>query len=217
MSINSDTQDKNKILFDILTDKSYHPREEKILILQKAFLFPDIKKRTSELFRISIKPRLAVIKNIHTITDIDLANNIKCLKISISEYFAERSFSSVSIRKIYGRESAFDSNSQLYKENYDKLKVSDFLELIGYACEFAKQFYDMDTEKLEKGLLLLKSIDLALNNEPYDYPDLKSAHIVIDIFSLIAQKMESDTNIQKRISGGAKIVQLALKFLKGKI
>lgn len=213
-----DVQDKNKILFDILIHNSYS-RKEQIIMLEKAFLFLEIKNRTFELFSISIRPWPAIPMNIYALTDIDLANNIRCLKISISEYFenlTKKSFSWGSILKIYGRKSTFDLNSQLYKENYDKLKVSDFLELIGYACEFAKQFCNMDTEKLEKGLLLLKSLDLALNNKPSDYPDLKSAHIVIDIFSLIAQKMESDTNIQKQISGGAKIVQLALKFLKGK-
>lgn len=212
----NDIKNNEHILFEILTSFP-HSRNEQILMLKKADDFPEIKERTFELFSSFIAPRQAIRKRIIFLTDLELSYNIKALKIAIAEYFSilsKEAFSKESIIKIYGKDIVFKQKTQIYKEHLDKLKVFDILEIIRYALEYAKQFCNMETSKIEEGLLILKSIDLALNNNPYEQPDFKSANLVLDILSFLAQKMESDPEIRNHISGGIKVVQLAINFFK---
>lgn len=69
---------------------------------------------------------------------------------------------------------------------------------------------------MERGLLALKSVDLALNNKPYERPELKATHLAVDILSSLLQSMESNPEAKRRISGGAKMVQLAISFFTGR-
>lgn len=212
----SESKHNDHILFEILTS-SPSSRPARIAVLQQAVIFPEITDRAFELFSSFIAPHRAIRKSFISLTDSELSYNVRALKTAIAEYFASLSpqtFSRDSIIKIYGKNIPFSPNTQLYKENYDKLKVSDLLEITGYALEGAKQFCDMETSRLEKGLLIIKSIDLALNNKPYDRPEFKAANLALDILSSLAQKMESDPEVRKHISGGMKAVQLAIKFFK---
>lgn len=210
---NSDT-----ILFELLAQKSLRTRNEKIAALESLSSFPEIQQRTYKLFSSYVSPCPVTKKNPHLLSDFELSLNIKALRNALSEHFSRvsnQSFSANSLLKIYGRKEKFDPQSQIYKEHYDKLKVSDLLEITGYTLETAKQFCNLEAPQLEGGLLILKSIDLALNNKPCDQPNLKVAHLVIDILASLAQKVESDPEARKRISGGAKIVQLAISFFMG--
>ena len=212
----SESKHNDHILFEILTS-SPSSRTARIAVLQKAVIFPEITDRAFELFSSFIAPHRAIRKPFISLTDSELSYNVRALKTAIAEHFASLSaqtFSRESIIKIYGKNIPFSPNTQLYKENHDKLKVSDLLEITGYALEGAKQFCDMETSKLEEGLLVIKSIDLALNNKPYNRPDFKAVNLALDIFSSLAQKMESDPEVRKHISGGMKAVQLAIKFFK---
>lgn len=212
-------QDQNELLFDILVKAKSSCRADNIDAINSSSYFPIIRKRASQIFSLWIRPRKPFKVDPKLLNANDLKMNMNALSIAITEYMQgqnTQSFCSDAIQKIYARKTYFASNTQIYKKYDDKLKVSDLLEIIGYALEAAKQFCNFDAEELERGLLVLKSVDLALNNKPYDRPELKATHLAVDILSSLLQCMESNPEAKRRISGGAKMVQLAISFFTGR-
>lgn len=212
-------QDQSELLFDILVKAKSSYRKDNIDAINLSLHFPTIRERATKIFLSWIRPRTIFHVNPELLNANDLKMNTDALSIAITEYMQEQntqSFCPDAIQKIYARETCFASNTQIYKKYDDKLKVSNLLEIIGYALETAKQFCHLETEELERGLLVLKSVDFALNNKPYDRPELKATHLAVDILSSLLQRMESDAEAKRRISGGAKMVQLAISFFTGR-
>lgn len=214
-----ENQDQSELLFDILVKAKSSCRADKIDAINSSLHFPTIRGRALNIFSSWIRPRSAFQVNPELLNANDLKMNVDALSIAITEYIQEQntqSFCSDAIQKIYARQTCLTLNTQVYKKYYDKLKVSNLLEIIGYALEAAKQFCNFDAEELERGLLVLKSVDLALNNKPCDRPELKATHLAVDILSSLLQSMESNPEAKRRISGGAKMVQLAISFFTGR-
>lgn len=211
-------QAKDALFYQALIQYRFFNREESIAVVRGVAYFPDVQERAFNIYAQWAFPQKVCRVTPELLPQQALKKNVEAISIALSEDIQRQnsnSFCLNAFQKIYARKDNFSSNTQLYKHYYDKLKVSDVLEVIGYALESAKQFSDLDTAQLEKGLLVLKSIDLALNNKPYDRPDIKSTHLVVDILSSLLQKMTDNHDMQKCISGGATIVKLAIKFFRG--
>lgn len=214
-----DEQTKEDLFYRALQQSRSLNRESAITILEQVASEPAIQERAFSIFAswmypqrvLRVAPRLLPLQA--------LRKNVEAVSVALAEDIQQRhmhSFSQRAFKKIYFREGMFEANTQLHKSPYDKLKVSDIVEIISYAMECAKQFSDIDTANVEEGLLILKSVDLALNNQPHDRPLLKATHLAVDILSALLQNFESDPMAKKRISGGAKMVQLAISFFTGK-
>lgn len=214
-----DEQTQSELLFEALLNAKSSRREDNINAINMLANFPAIQENTFNIFSSWIRPRKVYRTDPKLLSQQDLQMNVKALSIAITEHLQRnnsQSFCAAAIQKIYARHSEFEQNTQVYKKYDNKLKVANFLEITSYAIECAKQFSNLDTSDLENGLLVLKSVDLALNNQPHDRPLLKATHLAVDILSALLQNFESVPEAKKRISGGAKMVQLAISFFTGK-
>lgn len=93
-------------------------------------------------------------------------------------------FSMGAIQTLFYPQFPFTRNQILYENQGNKLTVSDLLSVIGYATKILKSFYPCHhTAQIEKALLVLKSIDLTLNNQLVNKPLNKALHITNDILT----------------------------------
>lgn len=214
-----DEQKQNELLLRAFLNAKSSRREDNIDAINVISRFPTIQERTFSIFSLWIRPRKAHRADPKLLPQKDLQMNMDALSIAATEYLQcknVQSFCTNAIQKIYARQTKFEPNTQIYKKYDNKLKVYQLLEIISYAVEYTKQISNLDTSDMEEGILVLRSVELALNNQPHDRPLLKATHLAVDILSSLMQKMESDPEGKKRISGGAKMVQLAISFFTGK-
>lgn len=212
-------QAKNDLLYLILQRSNSLKREDYIDILRKTGAFPVIQTKALDLHA-SWKHPFKVRRVLPELLNLsELQENVKAVEFVLTENLHHKKgnyFCTNALQKIYCRKDSFDKKSQLYHEYYDRLRVSDLLEITDYAIECAEQFCDIDATDIKNGVLVLKTVNFALNNQSHQRPMVEATDLAIDILSALLQNFESDPMAKKRISGGAKMVQLAISFFTGK-
>lgn len=212
-------QTKNGLLYLILQRSNSLKREDYIDILHKTIAFPDIQTKALSLHAAWKHPFKVHHVHPEALNMAELKENVKAVEIILTENLQQKKgtyFCTNALQKIYCRKDSFDKKSQLYHEHYARLKVSDLLEITSYAIDCAKQFCNIDTSNVENGVLVLKTVNFALNNQSHERPMLESTHLAVDILSALLQNFESAPEAKKRISGGATMVKLAISFFTGK-
>ena len=120
-------------------------------------------------------------------------------------------FSERAIRTIYYH-NEFYSTQTLYTRNGLELKVSNILAVIGYAKDLYELAGGKVDDRINCALMVLSSIELALNNKTHAKPISKLLHLTVDVLSDVSKKVTSDEQAGKVISVSSLIVNLTIDF-----
>ena len=115
------------------------------------------------------------------------------------------------INSLYSRNIYFKTDI-LYQTNEQALNVSDLLDAIGYGLAMANIIFDIDTEKYENYITVLKGLDKILNNDKPANP-LKDLDYVLDVFYKIQNHFETNPDKKRENKIEALAVSLFIKFL----
>ncbi len=80
----------------------------------------------------------------------------------------------------------FRSTTVVATRGNQKVTVSDILKTAGYLNDFIKANFDTTDTRYSQTLLLLKTINLAFNNQHTEKPTAKCMHYAVDVFHEIA-------------------------------
>jgi len=166
--------------------------------------------------------------SIDLVYGVELNYNIKgCLRTiwAILESNKYQTFSSHCIEVLYFPQKAFTPTDVLYtvpiqnnkSENSNTLKVADLLSVAKYSLQVLEiiQPNKKDSD-ISDTITVMQSIDLALNNKPYDKPLNKSLHIVSSVLtSVVKRNLENESN-KRFVSTMGLLIDLAIDFFISK-
>jgi len=167
----------------------------------------------------------AIINNT-SVTYVNLATSsyneqraLACDYINILEnkllvtYASNFLFSDRAIQLIYYNNNGFNHAQLLHRRNGIELKVSDVLAVIGYAKDIYESLGGKVDDRINYALMVLNSIELALNNKKQDKPINKLLHLTVDVLSDVYKKAVADEQADRVISVSSIIVNLTIDFL----
>ena len=157
-----------------------------------------------------------------------LSYNIEgCLRTieSIFEENKYQTFSPRCIEVLYFPQKAFTPTDVLYttsrqnnnSENSSTLKVSDLLSVAKYSLQVLEIIQPNEkTSDVSDAITVMQSIDLALNNKPYDKPLNKSLHIANSaLTSFVKRNLENESD-KRFVSTMGLLIDLAIDFFTAK-
>ena len=163
--------------------------------------------------------------SIDLVYGIELNYNIEgCLRTiwSILESNKYLTFSSHCIEVLYFPQKAFTPTDILYTQNNNSekaytLKVSDLLSVAKYSLQVLEIIQPNEkASDISDTITVMQSIELALNNKPYDKPLNKSLHIVNSILtSVVKRNLENDSD-ERLVSTMGFLIDLAIDFFTAK-
>jgi len=128
-------------------------------------------------------------------------------------YMGYATFSQRTINQLYNNRGYFTPDQHLYQKNGKILTVSTVLSVIGYAQKVIETLGVKVDGKYSIALMVLNTIDLALNNRKPDKPLNKALHLTNDVLSEVAKKVAGDERAGQVISGTSLLVDLTIDFL----
>jgi len=128
-------------------------------------------------------------------------------------YTGYATFSQKAINQLYNNQGYFTPDQHLYQKNGKILTVSTVLSVIGYAQKTIETLGVKVDGKYSIALMVLNTIDLALNNRKPDKPLNKALHLTNDVLSEVAQKVVDDERAGQVISGTSLLFDLTIDFL----
>lgn len=159
---------------------------------------------------------------------VDLNYNIEgCLRTiwAILESNKYQTFSSHCIEVLYFPQKAFAPIDVLYTtpiqnnkcENVNTLKVSDLLSVAKYSLQVLEIIQpNENTSDISDTITVMQSIDLALNNKPYDKPLNKSLHIVNSVLTSVVKRNLENESDKGFVSTMGLLIDLAIDFFTAK-
>ena len=166
--------------------------------------------------------------SIDLIYGVELNYNIEgCLRTiwAILESNKYQTFSSHCIEVLYFPQKAFTPTEVLYRtpirnnnsENSNTLKVSDLLSVAKYSLQVLEIIQPNEkTSDISDTITVMQSIDLALNNKPYDKPLNKSLHIVNSVLTSIVKRNLENESDKRLVSTMGLLIDLAIDFFTAK-
>lgn len=159
--------------------------------------------------------------------DILSYNIVGCLRTieSIFEENKYQTFSPRCIEVLYFPQKAFTPTDVLYTtsrqnnncENSSTLKVSDLLSVAKYSLQVLEIIQpNENTSDISDTITVMQSIDLALNNKPYDKPLNKSLHIVNSVLTSVVKRNLENESDKRFISTMGLLIDLAIDFFTAK-
>ena len=119
------------------------------------------------------------------------------------------------MRKIYILYTIPKQNNNGEKPN--TLKVSDLLSVAKYSLQVLDIIQPNEkTSDISDTITVMQSIDLALNNKPYDKPLNKSLHIVNSILTSIVKRNLENESDKRLVSTMGLLIDLAIDFFTTK-
>lgn len=128
-------------------------------------------------------------------------------------YVEYATFSQRAINQLYNNQGYFAPTQVIHQKNGQLLTVSNVLSVIGYAQKAIETIGVKIDEKYSIALMVLNTIDLALNNRRQDKPLNKALHLTNDVLSEVAKKAANDERTGQVISGTSLLVDLTIDFL----
>ncbi|MBO5885490.1 MAG: hypothetical protein J6Q43_01835, partial [Bacteroidaceae bacterium] len=134
-------------------------------------------------------------------------------------------FSSHCIEVLYFPQKEFTPTDILYTvpiqhdndEKNNTLKVSDLLSVAKYSLQVLDIIQPNEkTSDISDTITVMQSIDLALNNKPYDKPLNKSLHIVNSILTSIVKRNLENESDKRLVSTMGLLIDLAIDFFTAK-
>ena len=158
----------------------------------------------------------------------ELDYNIEgCLRTiwAILESNKYQTFSSNCIEVLYFPQKAFTPTDILYttpiQNNYSEksntLKVADLLSVAKYSLQVLEIIQpNENTSDISDTITVMQSIDLALNNKPYDKPLNKSLHIVNSVLTSVVKRSLENESDKRFVSTMGLLIDLAIDFFTTK-
>jgi len=128
-------------------------------------------------------------------------------------YLQSPRFSHRTINQLYSNQGYFTPTQVIHQKNGQLLTVSNVLSVIGYAQKVIETLGAKVDEKYSIALMVLNTIDLALNNRRQDKPLNKALHLTNDVLSEVAKKAANDERAGQVISGTSLLFDLTIDFL----
>ena len=214
---------------------AYHSRNENVMKL----LFKEFENNYPELGRLRLYnthcvfsehslPSFYSTNTIDNLFGVDLYSNIEgCLRTieSIFEENKYQTFSSHYIEVLYFPQKAFTPIDVLYTtpiqnnkcKNVNTLKVSDLLSVAKYSLQVLEIIqHNKKTSDISDTITVMQSIDLALNNKPYDKPLNKSLHIVNSVLTSVVKRNLENESDKRFVSTMGLLIDLAIDFFTAK-
>lgn len=151
-----------------------------------------------------------------------------CLR-TIETIFEEnkyQTFSSHCIEVLYFPQKMFAPSDILYtipiqknnnSEKLNTLKVSDLLSVAKYSLQVLEIIKpNENTSDISDTITVMQSIDLALNNKPYDKPLNKSLHIVNSVLTSVVKRNLENESDKRFVSTMGLLIDLAIDFFTAK-
>ncbi len=166
--------------------------------------------------------------SIYLIEGSTLQYNIEgCLRTiwAILESNKYQTFSSHCIEVLYFPLKAFTPTDVLYttqiqnnnSENSSTLKVSDLLSVAKYSLQVLEIIQPNEkTSDVSDAITVMQSVDLALNNKPYDKPLNKSLHIVNSVLTSVVKRNLENESDKRFVSTMGLLIDLAIDFFTAK-
>ena len=136
-----------------------------------------------------------------------------------------QTFSSNCIEVLYFQLKEFTPTDILYTvpiqhdndEKNNTLKVSDLLSVAKYSLQVLEIIQlNENTSNISDTITVMQSIDLALNNKPYDKPLNKSLHIVNSILSSVVKRNLENESDKRFVNTMGLLIDLAIDFFTAK-
>lgn len=166
--------------------------------------------------------------SIDLVYDAELNYNIEGALRTIGEILESnkyQTFSSHCIEVLYFPQKAFTPTDVLYttpiqnnnSENSSILKVSDLLSVAKYSLQVLEIILpNENTSDISDTITVMQSIDLALNNKPYDKPLNKSLHIVNSVLTSVVKRNLENESDKRFVSTMGFLIDLAIDFFIAK-
>lgn len=166
--------------------------------------------------------------SIDLVYGVELNYNIEgCLRTiwTILESNKYQTFSSHCIEVIYFPQKAFTPTDVLYtvpiqnnkSENTNTLKVADLLSVAKYSLQVLEIIQpNENTSDMSDTITVMQSIDLALNNKPYEKPLNKSLHIVNSVLTSVVKRNLENNSDKRFVSTMGLLIDLAIDFFTSK-
>ena len=166
--------------------------------------------------------------SIDLVYGVELNYNIEgCLRTiwTILESNKYQTFSSHCIEVIYFPQKAFTPTDVLYtvpiqnnkSENTNTLKVADLLSVAKYSLQVLEIIQpNENTSDISNTITVMQSIDLALNNKPYEKPLNKSLHIVNSVLTSVVKRNLENNSDKRFVSTMGLLIDLAIDFFTSK-
>ena len=166
--------------------------------------------------------------SIDLVYGVELNYNIEgCLRTiwAILESNKYQTFSSHCIEVIYFPQKAFTPTDVLYtvpiqnnkSENTNTLKVADLLSVAKYSLQVHEIIQpNENTSDISDTITVMQSIDLALNNKPYEKPLNKSLHIVNSVLTSVVKRNLENNSDKRFVSTMGLLIDLAIDFFISK-
>jgi len=166
--------------------------------------------------------------SIDLVYGVELNYNIEgCLRTiwAILESNKYQTFSSHCIEVIYFPQKAFTPTDVLYtvpiqnnkSENTNTLKVADLLSVAKYSLQVLEIIQpNENTSDISDTITVMQSIDLALNNKPYEKPLNKSLHIVNSVLTSVVKRNLENNSDKRFVSTMGLLIDLAIDFFTSK-
>lgn len=102
-------------------------------------------------------------------------------------------------------------------ENSSILKVSNLLSVAKYSLQVLEIIQPNEkTSDVSDAITVIQSIDLALNNKPYDKPLNKSLHIVNSVLTSVVKRNLKNESDKRFVSTMGFLIDLAIDFFTAK-
>ena len=128
-------------------------------------------------------------------------------------YMGYATFSQRAINQLFSNHGYFTPTQVIHQKNGQLLTVSNVLSVIGYAQKVIETIGVKIDGKYSVALMVLNTIDLALNNRKPDKPLNKALHLTNDVLSEVAKKVIDDERAGQVISGTSLLFDLTIDFL----
>ncbi|MCL2605610.1 MAG: hypothetical protein FWD90_14175 [Defluviitaleaceae bacterium] len=128
-------------------------------------------------------------------------------------YMGYTKFSQRAINQLYNNQGCFTPTQVIYKKNGQLLTVSNVLSVVGYTQKAIETIGVKIDGKYNIALLVLNTINLALNNRRQDKPLNKALHLTNDVLLEVTKKVIDDERVGQVISGTSLLFDLTIDFL----
>lgn len=167
-------------------------------------------------------------RSIDLVYGVELNYNIEgCLRTiwAILESNKYQPFSSHCIEVLFFPQKVFTPTEVLYRtpirnnnsENANTLMISDLLSVVKYSLQVLEIIQpDEKTSDISDAITVMQSIDLALNNKPYDKPLNKSLHMVNSVLTSVVKRNLENESDKRFVRTMGLLIDLAIDFFTSK-
>jgi len=129
-----------------------------------------------------------------------------------STLWAQAPFSQRAINALYNNQGFFAMDNVIHRKNGKILTVANVLSVIGYAKNVIETLGVKIDGKYSMALMVINTIELALNNRRQDKPLNKALHLTNDVLAEVAKKVADGERAGQVVSGTSLLFDITIDF-----